>query len=156
MIQKLENEKEADAMRKLEDRTALAEAKKRGKEAFEAEKARIARDKLAASEAKNQEKLRLEAIKQAKKAQLAAEKKAKAAQRKVRVQCVSDQSLIIRRGNGKPLSKTLKVYLKVSPDLSHHQHQMPQLSFSTESQTMAIPNPVTTNSPFTPMILQIS
>lgn len=83
MIQKLENKKEADATRKLDDRNALAEAKKCGKEAFEAEKARITRDKVAAAEAKTQERLRLAAIKQAEKARLAAEKKAKAVQRKV-------------------------------------------------------------------------
>ncbi|KAG2351109.1 hypothetical protein BDR07DRAFT_1502581, partial [Suillus spraguei] len=82
MIQKLENKKEADATCKLEDRTALAEAKKCGKEAFEAKKVRIARDKVAAAEAKSQEKLQLAAIKQTEKAQLAAEKKAKAVQRK--------------------------------------------------------------------------
>ncbi|KAG2052952.1 hypothetical protein BDR06DRAFT_972639 [Suillus hirtellus] len=81
-IIKLENKKEANATRKLDDRNALAEAKKCGKEAFEAEKARIARDKVAAAKAKTQEKLQLTAIKQAEKVQLAAEKKAKAVQRK--------------------------------------------------------------------------
>ncbi|KAG1722929.1 uncharacterized protein EDB91DRAFT_1255844 [Suillus paluster] len=56
MIQKLETKKEADATHILEDRTALAEAKKRGKEAFEAEKARIARDKKKAKAAQRKGK----------------------------------------------------------------------------------------------------
>ncbi|KIK33063.1 hypothetical protein CY34DRAFT_27105 [Suillus luteus UH-Slu-Lm8-n1] len=111
MIQKLENEKEADATCKLEDRTALA--KKRGKEAFEAKKAHIARDKLAASEAKNQEKLRLEAIKQTKKAQLAAEKKAKATQRKQNVEGLPEAQFLNREpddGNSEPTNNKFSLH----------------------------------------------
>jgi hypothetical protein len=54
-----------------------------GKDAFEAEKARISQEKLAAAEVKAQEKLRAVAAKQAEKVRLTAEKKAKAAERKV-------------------------------------------------------------------------
>ncbi|KAG1886831.1 uncharacterized protein F5891DRAFT_922731, partial [Suillus fuscotomentosus] len=83
MIKKAKADKEADAKSKAEQKATLAAAKKQGKEALEAEKARIAHEKLALSEMKKQEKLRLAAAKQAEKVRIAAEKKAKAAAKKV-------------------------------------------------------------------------
>lgn len=79
----METQKEAAANHKAAQQKALNEAKKNGKDAYEAEKAQIAQEKLAAAEAKTQEKLRVAAAKQAEKMRLAAEKKAKAAERKV-------------------------------------------------------------------------
>lgn len=68
MIQRSEADKQAQAARKAKDKQALAEAKKCGKDAFEAEKAHIASQKLADEDAKKNEKLRLTAIKQTEKA----------------------------------------------------------------------------------------
>jgi hypothetical protein len=81
-IEKLEAEKIIEAARNADNRKALADAKKRGKDAFEAEKACIASLKQQEVEAKNQEKLRAAAAKQAEKARIAAEKKARAAAHK--------------------------------------------------------------------------
>lgn len=83
MIKKAEADKEADVKSKAEQKATLAAAKKQGKDALEAEKARIAHEKLALSETKKQEKLRLAAAKQAEKVRIAAEKKVKAAAKKV-------------------------------------------------------------------------
>ncbi|KAG1847269.1 hypothetical protein C8R48DRAFT_779257 [Suillus tomentosus] len=80
MISKLDTEREAQAKGKANDRKALEEARKQGKDAYTAEKARIALEKLTITEAKKQEKLRITAAKQAEKVRLAAEKKAKAAE----------------------------------------------------------------------------
>ncbi|KAG1907550.1 uncharacterized protein F5891DRAFT_974250 [Suillus fuscotomentosus] len=101
MIQRSEADKQAQATHKAEDKQALAEAKKRGKEAFEAEKARIASQKLADAEAKKN-KLRLTAVKQAEKAQLAAEKKARAAQRKGK--CKATEQSVPDLPEGQPWS----------------------------------------------------
>lgn len=81
-IEKLEAEKTVEATRNADNRKALADAKKHGKDAYEAEKARIASLKLQEAEVKNQEKLRVAAAKQAEKARIAAEKKARAAAHK--------------------------------------------------------------------------
>jgi hypothetical protein len=62
-IEKLEAEKIIEAARNADNRKALADAKKCGKDAFEAEKARIASLKQQEVEAKNQEKLRAAAAK---------------------------------------------------------------------------------------------
>jgi hypothetical protein len=87
MIQRTEAEKEAGAAQKAQDKIALAEAKKRGKDAYDAEKARIANEKIAMAEEKKQEKLRLasqkQAAKLAEKVRQVEEKKARAAERKV-------------------------------------------------------------------------
>ncbi|KAG1846632.1 hypothetical protein F4604DRAFT_1688312 [Suillus subluteus] len=81
-IKRAEIQKETAANHKAQQKKALEEAKKMGKGAFEAEKARISQEKLTAAEAKTQEKLRAVAAKQAEKVRLVAEKKAKAAERK--------------------------------------------------------------------------
>lgn len=85
LIIRIEAEKVLQASLKTDEKKALAEAKKKGKEAYEAEKARIANEKAAAADAKRVAKLHATAAKQAEKARLLAEKKAKAAQRKVHV-----------------------------------------------------------------------
>lgn len=82
-IKKAESEKQAQASSKADQKKALAAAKILGKDAFEAEKARIAQEKLAIAEAKTQEKLRIAAAKQADKVRLAAEKKVSAAAKRV-------------------------------------------------------------------------
>ncbi|KAF8839059.1 hypothetical protein BDN67DRAFT_1012597 [Paxillus ammoniavirescens] len=82
MIQKLESEKQEQANRKANYKKALEEAKKLGKEAHEAEKARIAQEKLELAEMKKQEKLQAAASKRAEKIRLTAAKKAKAVQAK--------------------------------------------------------------------------
>jgi hypothetical protein len=84
-IAEIEAEKEREEARKANDRVALAEAKKMGKEAHAAVKARLAQERAAASEAKKLEKLRITAEQKAEKARLAAESKAKRADGKVRI-----------------------------------------------------------------------
>ncbi|KAG1822044.1 uncharacterized protein BJ212DRAFT_1297293 [Suillus subaureus] len=78
MISKFNTEHEAQAKGKANDKKALEEVRKKGKDAYTAEKARITLEKLAVTEAKKQEKLCITAAKQAEKVHLAAEKKAKA------------------------------------------------------------------------------
>ncbi|KAG2036333.1 hypothetical protein BDR03DRAFT_1011868 [Suillus americanus] len=68
LITQMEAEKVLQATLKMDEKNALAKAKKKGKEAYAAEKARIMNEKAAA--------------KQAEKARLSAEKKAQATQRK--------------------------------------------------------------------------
>lgn len=82
MVQRSEADKQAGAAQKAEDKKALADAKKLGKDAWEVEKTWIANNKAATAEAKTQEKLRLAHLKHAEKVWLAAEKKAKAAEHK--------------------------------------------------------------------------
>jgi hypothetical protein len=82
-IADIEMEKEKDDAQKANDRNALAEAKKLGKEAHAAFKARLAQERAATSEAKRLEKLRIIAEQKAEKARLAAESKAKRAEAKV-------------------------------------------------------------------------
>ena len=85
MVAEIEMEKSHEAAQKVDDRNTLAEAKKLGKEAHAAAKARLAQECAAASEAKKTEKLRIIAEQKAEKARLAAESKAKQAEAKVRV-----------------------------------------------------------------------
>ncbi|KAG2141058.1 hypothetical protein DEU56DRAFT_734574 [Suillus clintonianus] len=89
VIERAEADKEANAAQKAHDKQSLAEAKKKGKDAYEAEKTRIANDKVNAAEAKKQEKLRIaslkQAAKQAEKIRQATEKKLKAAERRGQV-----------------------------------------------------------------------
>ncbi|KIK33736.1 hypothetical protein CY34DRAFT_110541 [Suillus luteus UH-Slu-Lm8-n1] len=75
-IEKLKAEKTVEATCNADNRKALANAKKCRKDAYEAEKARIASLKLQEVEARNQEKLHATAAKHAEKARIAAEKKA--------------------------------------------------------------------------------
>lgn len=75
LIEKLEAEKILEAERKAANKKALQDAKKLGKEALAAERARIAAANLEASEAKKREKLQQQAERKAEKARLAAEKK---------------------------------------------------------------------------------
>jgi hypothetical protein len=87
MIERAEADKAAIAAQKVHNKQTLAEARKRGKEAYEAEKTRIANDKVIAAEAKKQEKFRLAALKQAakqaEKIHQSMAKKMKAAERRV-------------------------------------------------------------------------
>jgi hypothetical protein len=75
LIARLEADKTVKTDKKMADRQALKDAKVLGKEAFAAEKARIAAEKVAAEEAKKVEKLKVAAARQAEKARVAAEKK---------------------------------------------------------------------------------
>lgn len=61
----------------------LAEAKKQGREALAAAKARLVQERTAASEAKKVKKLKIVAEQKAEKARLAAKNKAKQAKAKV-------------------------------------------------------------------------
>ena len=70
-----EVEKEQEALRKVENRTALAEAKAQGKEAVAAVRARIAQEQAMVAKAKKVQKLRAMAERQEMKARIAAEKK---------------------------------------------------------------------------------
>jgi len=81
----IKREKEREDAQKANDRNALAEAKKLGKEAHAAFKARLTQEQAATSEAKKMERLRIVAEQKAEKARLAAESKAKQAEAKVRV-----------------------------------------------------------------------
>jgi hypothetical protein len=111
-------EKEQEEAQKADDRNALAEAKKLGKEAHAAFKARLAQEWAATSEAKKMERLRIVAEQKAEKARLAAETKAKRAEAKVRVRSInSDQisiSIFPRRINGKRRHKSSKGSPKVN------------------------------------------
>ncbi|KIK79291.1 hypothetical protein PAXRUDRAFT_71203, partial [Paxillus rubicundulus Ve08.2h10] len=80
VIEKIEAQKQQEVTCKAVNKKALADAKKQGKEAFDAERARIAQDNLAISETKKQEKLQQAAAKQAEKVRLAAAKKARNAE----------------------------------------------------------------------------
>ena len=80
-----EAEKERELARKAEERKVLADAKRLGKEAHAALKARLAQEQAAMSEAIKVQKLKITAEKKAEKARLAAENKAKRADAKVRV-----------------------------------------------------------------------
>ncbi|KAG2052105.1 hypothetical protein BDR06DRAFT_1009809 [Suillus hirtellus] len=82
LITWMEAEKVLQASLKMDEKNALAEAKKKGKEAHAAEKACIMNEKAAVAEAKRVAKLHAAAAKQAEKARLSAEKKEKAVQRK--------------------------------------------------------------------------
>jgi len=82
-VAEVEMEKNREDAQKANDRNALAEAKKLGKEAHAAARARLAQERAAASEAKKIEKLRIIAEQKAEKARLAAESKAKRAEAKV-------------------------------------------------------------------------
>ncbi len=85
MIAVNEAEKERELARKAEERKVLADAKRLGKEAHAALKARLAQEQAAMSEAIKVQKLKITAEKKAEKARLAAENKAKRADAKVRV-----------------------------------------------------------------------
>ncbi|KAG2743404.1 hypothetical protein P692DRAFT_20821413 [Suillus brevipes Sb2] len=93
MVQRAEADKEAGAAEKAQDRKALADAKKISKDAWEAEKTRIANKKVVAGDTKVQEKLRLASLKQVEKPRLAAEKKAKAAERKASKRKATSQTV---------------------------------------------------------------
>ncbi|KAG2355806.1 hypothetical protein BDR07DRAFT_1492728 [Suillus spraguei] len=80
MISKFDAECEAQVKRKANNRKALEEARKKGKDAYTADQARIALETLTITKAKKQEKLCIAAVKQAEKVHLAAEKKVKAAE----------------------------------------------------------------------------
>ena len=83
MIQRIEGEKAEQHTQKARNKEALEAAKKVGKDTYEAEKARIAQEKLAIAETKKQEKLPVAAAKQAEKQRQSAAKKAKNALEKV-------------------------------------------------------------------------
>ncbi|KAG1826706.1 uncharacterized protein BJ212DRAFT_1473938 [Suillus subaureus] len=82
LITWMEAKKVLQASLKMDKKNTLAEAKKKGKEAYAAEKACITNEKAVAAEAKRVAKLHAAAVKQAEKARLSAEKKAKTMQRK--------------------------------------------------------------------------
>jgi hypothetical protein len=82
-IAELEAEKDCEAARKVEDCKALADAKEQGKDAVAAVKAQIMQDRAALAEARKVEKLRVAAERQVEKARVAAEKKAKQAEQRV-------------------------------------------------------------------------
>jgi hypothetical protein len=84
-IAEIEADKARDIAQKEEDRKALAEAKKLGREVHAAVKARIIQERAAAADAKKQKKLQNEAERQAEKARVAAANKAKQAEIKVRI-----------------------------------------------------------------------
>ena len=86
-IAEIEMEKDHEAALKAEDRKVLTDAKEQGKEALAAVKAHIAQDCAASAEAKKVEKLRVAAERQVEKARVAAEKKAKQAKQRVHAQC---------------------------------------------------------------------
>lgn len=94
MIKKAEADKEADAKSKADQKATLAVAKTQGKKALNAEKARIAHEKLVLSEVWKQERLRLAAAKQAEKVRIAAEKKAKAAAKKALKTCKATSQIV--------------------------------------------------------------
>lgn len=79
VIERLEANKKAELTRKAENKKALAEAKKQGREVFEAVRAQIDQENLKIAEEKQQKKL----CEKAEKAKLVAAKKAKAAALKV-------------------------------------------------------------------------
>ncbi|KAG1796123.1 hypothetical protein EV424DRAFT_1353275 [Suillus variegatus] len=91
-IKIIEADKDVQANRKADDRKALAEAKKQGKDALEAAKSKIAQEKIAAAEAKKQAKLQAALAKQVEKERLAKEKSARkgSKKRKATSQIVED------------------------------------------------------------------
>ncbi len=78
-------EKEREDVQKTADRNTLLKAKKLGKEAHAAVKARLAQECAAAIEAKKMDKLRIATEQKAEKARLAAKSKAKRGDAKVRI-----------------------------------------------------------------------
>lgn len=76
MIQRMENDKEQEATMKARNKLALQAAKKVSQEAYDAEKARIANEKLALAEAKKKAQLEATVAKQAEKRRQQAAKKA--------------------------------------------------------------------------------
>lgn len=68
-------QKQQDTTRKANNKASLAEAKKHGREAYEAEKARIAQENMAIDEARKQERLQQVAAKQLEKARKAEARK---------------------------------------------------------------------------------
>lgn len=75
VVEKADTEKQQEAARKANNKISLAEAKKRGIEAYRTEKSRIAQENITIAEAKKQEKLQQAAVIQAEKAQQANAKK---------------------------------------------------------------------------------
>lgn len=75
MIEKAKVQKQQDTTRKANNKASLAEAKKHGREAYEAEKARIAQENMAIDEARKQERLQQVAAKQLEKARKAEARK---------------------------------------------------------------------------------
>ena len=75
MVEKAEVQKQQDTTRKANNKASLAEAKKHGREAYEAEKARIAQENMVIDEARKQERLQQVAAKQLEKAQKAEARK---------------------------------------------------------------------------------
>ena len=124
-------EKDREDAQKVSDRNALAEAKKLGKEAHAAVKARLAQEQAATSEAKKMEKLRIVAEQKAEKARLAAETRAKQAAAKVRMYSINldpfSTSFFLRQPNGKRHLKLLKGSQKANnaPSLRLHKY-LPQ------------------------------
>ncbi|KAF9229097.1 hypothetical protein BS17DRAFT_762812 [Gyrodon lividus] len=80
VIEKIEAQKQQEVTCKAMNKKALAEAKKQGKEAFDAERAQITQDNLTISETKKQEKLQQAAAKQVEEVRLTAAKKARNAE----------------------------------------------------------------------------
>ena len=75
MVEKAEVQKQQDATCKANNKASLAEAKKHGREAYEAEKAHIAQENMVINEARKQERLQQVAAKQLEKAQKAKARK---------------------------------------------------------------------------------
>lgn len=75
VVEKVDTEKQQEAARKANNKISLAEAKKRGREAYRTEKSRIAQENITIAEAKKQEKLQQAAAIQVEKAQQANIKK---------------------------------------------------------------------------------
>ncbi|KIK16848.1 hypothetical protein PISMIDRAFT_25032 [Pisolithus microcarpus 441] len=76
VVEKAETQKQLEVAPKANNKASLAEAKKQGKEAYEAEQSRIVQENLAMAEAKKNEKLQQVVAKQAEKVQQANVKKA--------------------------------------------------------------------------------
>ncbi|KAI6029294.1 hypothetical protein BKA83DRAFT_4047631, partial [Pisolithus microcarpus] len=75
VVEKAETQKQLEVAPKANNKASLAEAKKQGKEAYEAEQSRIVQENLAMAEAKKNEKLQQVVAKQAEKVQQANVKK---------------------------------------------------------------------------------
>ena len=75
MVERAEVQKQQDATRKANNKASLAEAKKHGREAYEAEKDHIAQENMIIDEARKQERLQQVAAKQLEKAQKAEARK---------------------------------------------------------------------------------
>lgn len=78
-----EAEKEREAQQKADNKKALADARSLGKGAVATVKARIAQERIAASEAKKIEKLRMTAERNAERAKMVAENKARQVEKRV-------------------------------------------------------------------------